>query len=111
MPSRTRGGCRPRADIVRVRISATGIAAARTLLDVHAHNIANVSTEGFRAQRAQLRSVEPRGGVRVAGFTEGDPDLVTDVVGLVAARAMYAANAKAFAALAETERSLIDVLG
>jgi flagellar hook protein FlgE len=92
-----------------VRIPATGLQAARTLLDVHAHNIANVSTEGFRAQRAELRSVDPRGGVEVAAITERDPDLVEDVVGLITAKTMYAANATVFALLAETERSLLDV--
>ncbi len=58
--------------------------AARTLLDVHAHNIANVSTD------------PPR-------------DLVSDVVGVLVARTMYSANAKVFAIMAETERTLIDV--
>ena len=70
-----------------VRIPASGMAAARTLLDVHAHNIANVSTDGLERQ----------------------PDLVEDVVGLITAQTMYAANAQAFAVLAETERFLLDV--
>ncbi len=68
-----------------MRIPATGLQAASTLLGVHAHNIANVSTEGFRT------------------------NLVEDVVGLVKATAMYGANAKAFALMAETERTLLDV--
>ena len=63
--------------------------AARALLDHHAHNIANVSTE------------------RAA--TESPPDLVSDVVGLIVARTMYSANAKAFVLMAETERTLLDV--
>jgi flagellar hook protein FlgE len=67
-------------------IPATGMQTAQSLLAVHAHNIANVSTEGF------------------AG-----PDLVEDVVGLVVAKTMYTANAKVLAVLAETERSLLDV--
>lgn len=83
--------------------------AARTLLDVHAHNIANASTDGFVARRAELRAVEPRGGVTVGVTTEAAPDLVGDVVGLVTAKAMYGANAKVLATLAETERALLDV--
>lgn len=98
-----------RADARTVHIPASGMLAARTLLDVHAHNVANVSTEGFAARRAELRAVEPRGGVTVAGTTEVAPDLVADVVGLVTAQAMYGANAKVLATLAETERTLLDV--
>ncbi|MDQ3742221.1 MAG: flagellar basal body protein [Actinomycetota bacterium] len=92
-----------------MRIPATGLQAARTLLDVHAHNVANVSTDGFRAQRAELRAIAPRGGVEVAAIGEREPDLVEDVVGLVTAKTMYAANAKALAVMAETERRLLDV--
>ena len=91
-----------------MRISASGMSAARTLLDVRANNIANVSTNGFRAQRAELRASE-RGGVEVASITEGEPDLVEDVVGLVVAKTMYSANAKAYAVRAETERALLDI--
>ena len=85
------------------------MSAARTLLDLRAHNIANVSTDGFRAKRAEIRALEPRGGVAVAGITEGESDLVEDVVGLVVAKSMYGANAKAFAVCDETERALLDI--
>jgi len=80
---------------IPVRIPAAGMQAALGLLDLHAHNIANASTPGFRAQR-------PDGGTQ-------EPDLVTDVVGLITARTMYTANAKAFELMAETERFLLDV--
>ncbi len=83
--------------------------AARTLLDVHAHNLANVSTQGFAAQRAELRSVEPRGGVAVGAITRGDGDVASNVIGLVAADALYGANARSLRALAEVQRTLIDV--
>ena len=99
----------PPADPDPVHSPASGMSAARTLLDVHAHNIANVSTEGFAAQRAELRAVEPRGGVSVAGITETAPDLVADVVGLVTAKAMYGANARVLATLVDTQRTLLDV--
>ena len=56
-------------------------------LAVHAHNIANVSTEAPALS----------------------PDLVADVVGVVVAKHTYAANARLLATMAETERSLLDV--
>jgi flagellar hook protein FlgE len=61
--------------------------AAQHLMAVHAHNIANVNTEGLQT------------------------DPVDDVVGLVVASHTYSANAKVFAVMAETERSLLDVRG
>ncbi|HEV2811746.1 MAG TPA: flagellar basal body protein [Solirubrobacteraceae bacterium] len=70
-----------------MRISATGMQAAQSQLAVHAHNIANVSTEALSP----------------------GPDLVEDIVGLITAKTMYAANATAFAVLADTERHLLDV--
>ena len=93
-----------------MRIPTSGLEAARALLDVHAHNIANVNTEDFVRQEAQLQAVEPRGGVAVAAITDaaGGPDLIEDVVGLMTAGLMYRANAKAFEVIAKTERSLLD---
>ena len=69
-----------------MHIPAAGVQRARLLLDIHAHNIANANTEGH-------------GG-----------DLAADVVGVIAASHAYAANARAFAITADTERSLLDVL-
>jgi flagellar basal-body rod protein FlgC len=97
------------SDARDVHIPASGMSAARTLLDVHAHNIANVSTEGFAAQRAELRSVDPQGGVAVSAVSPAAPDLAADVAGLVLAEAMYGANARMLASLVETQRTLVDV--
>ena len=93
-----------------MRIPTSGLEAARALLDVHAHNVANANTEGFVRQEAHLAAVEPRGGVAVAAITDaaGGPDLIEDVVGLMTAGLMYRANAKAFEVIAKTERSLLD---
>jgi flagellar hook protein FlgE len=68
-----------------VRIPTSGMQAALGLLDAHAHNIANASTE------------------------DADTDLAGDVVGVLIAAHTYSANAKVFAVIAETERSLLDV--
>ena len=72
-----------------MQISASGLQAAQRLFALHAHNIANVSTDPVDAQTM--------------------PDLVADVVGLIEAKALYAANARAFWLLVEVERSLLDV--
>ena len=72
-----------------MQISATGMQAAQRLFALHAHNIANVSTDPVEAQ--------------------GAPDLVADIVGLISAKTLYAANAKAFWLQVETERALLDV--
>ena len=92
-----------------MQIPASGMQAARTLLDVHAHNIANVSTDGFVAKRAELRAVEPRGGVEVSAVVDWEPDLAGNVVGLLTAKTLYAVNAGVLAIYAETERLLLDV--
>jgi hypothetical protein len=97
------------SDARNVHISASGMSAARTLLDVSAHNIANVSTPGFAAQRAELRAVEPGGGVDVAAVASAPPDLAADIGALVLAKAMYGANAQLLATLVESQRTLLDV--
>ena len=69
-----------------MRIPASGMHAAQVLVAVHAHNIANAHTEDYGA------------------------DLASDVVGVMIAKHAYTANARALATMAETERSLLDVL-
>ena len=72
-----------------VQISASGMQAAQRLFALHAHNIANVSTDPVEAQT--------------------EPDVVADIVGLISAKRLYEANARAFWLQAELERSLLDV--
>lgn len=94
-----------------MRIPLSGLTAARTSLDVRAHNIANLSTEGFDAQQVSLRAAEPRAGVAVESITQSDGvDPATEIVGVVVAKAMYDVNARVLRTQAETERSLLDVL-
>jgi flagellar hook protein FlgE len=97
--------------------SVSGLTAASTLLDVGAHNIANASTAGFRPQRVELSSRDPQQGVSVDAITAGEApaapdtsgtDLATEMVGLVVAKALYGANARAFDIAAETTRYLLD---
>lgn len=94
-----------------MRIPLSGLTAARTSLDVRAHTIANLSTEGFDAQQVALRAAGPRGGVAVESITRGEGlDLATEIVGTLVAKAMYDVNARVVRTQAETERSLLDVL-
>jgi flagellar hook protein FlgE len=102
---------------VSLGTSVSGLNAARTLLDVGAHNIANASTAGFRPQRVEFAAQPPQQGVAVTDSSEAAPppvaelsgtDLVSEMVGVAIAKTMYAANARAFQMRAETERYLVD---
>ncbi len=80
----------------------------QSLVDVAAHNTANLETEGFRPQRVEL--AEAPEGVRVAVTQhDGPADLVDQAVSLVVGRAMYGANARAFDVDAQTRGTLLDV--
>ncbi len=50
-------------------ISVSALNAFATRTNVAAHNIANVNTDGFQAQRAELETIPNDAGVRVAGLT------------------------------------------
>ena len=99
--------------------SVSGLNAARTLLDVAAHNIANVNTEGFRPQRVELRSLEPRSGVQ-ATVTEPPPgptapglsgtELPIEMVTTFIATHTYAAHARILNVLSQRDRYLLDLL-
>ncbi len=97
-----------------MRIAVSGLHAAQTSLDVRAHNLANLATEGFDASRVTLRAVQPLGGVEVDSVAPGAPgsgvDLTTEVVGVISARALYDVNARLLRAQVENDRSLLDVL-
>jgi flagellar hook protein FlgE len=78
-------------------IAASGLSAAQTGLRTHAHNLANLGTEGFR--RAQTVSTALPGGGTLA--TEGRAQapghaLLTDTVGLLQARHHFMANLAVF---------------
>lgn len=113
-------GAAPRtADSQRVHASVSGLQAARTVLDVSAYNIANVSTDGFRPQRVELRAVEPRGGVAatVTQAAEGPTapglsgtDVPAEMVNTIIAKHTYAANAQMLNVLSQRDRYLLDIL-
>jgi flagellar hook-associated protein FlgK len=95
-----------------MQISASGMHAAQTLFDVGAHNVSNISTQGYSSVRADLEPVEPKGGVAVGAIQralEPGVDLATEVVGITAAKLTYTANAGVARTVAETQRYLLDV--
>ena len=92
-------------------IPISGLHAAQTSFDVMANNVANIASEGFKPSRVELRPVEPRSGVDVAAITPSDEegtDLATEMVGMVVAKTMYAANARAFRVENDTVGALFD---
>jgi flagellar hook protein FlgE len=92
---------------------------ARTMLDVAAHDVANVSTPGFRPYRATATEAPGRAGA-VVGAVErsaAEPpagmsgtDLAVEMPELIVAGATYSANAVALRTQDETTGSLLDVL-
>ena len=78
-------------------ISLSGMNAAQTALDASAHNIANLSTAGFRREQVTQSAAE-NGGVRVSlsrATREGNA-LETDVVGQLVAKNQFLANLAVF---------------
>ena len=94
-------------------------------MEVSAHNVANLHTDGFRASRAVAREA-PGGGVatHVAPtddtapllledgelLTGSNTDLATEVVTQISARAAYGANLAALETAQESEEALLDIL-
>lgn len=100
--------------------------AALRMLDVSAHNTANLNTDGYRGQTVEMR--ETQGGVttRVVQSTGTGPvradaygnlfeasntNIVEAVTSGIIARHMFSANLAAFKRADEAERSVIDILG
>src|SRR4051812_41173298 len=46
-----------------LNIAVTGLTANQKAMEVTAHNLANVNTDGYSRQRAELTTTEPRMGV------------------------------------------------
>lgn len=99
----------------------------QTRLDVHAHNIANVNTSGFKASRLTQSEVSGLGGTRVAGiardssagpvedvegtYEEGsNTDLATEMVGLITAQRGFEANIPVIRTQDKMIGSLLDIL-
>jgi flagellar basal body rod protein FlgC len=94
-------------------------------LEVSAHNVANIATDGFQASRA-VGEERATGGVatRIVPTQDSPPLLLADgelltgsntdplaeVVTQISARAAYGANLAALEASLEAEQALLDIL-
>ena len=104
-------------------IALSGMRDAQLRLDVAAHNIANLNTDGFAPSRV-VSSEAPGGGVRStvqqlpapAPGTPGGPpapsatDLPTELVGMMTAELAYVANALVLRTQSEMTGTLLDML-
>jgi flagellar hook protein FlgE len=91
-------------------ISASGMQAAQTAARASAHNVANLSTAGFRREQVSFNAAAG-GGVTatVSRATVAGNALETDVVGQLAAKNQFLANLAVFKTGDQLMGSLLDV--
>ena len=92
-------------------ISLSGMNAAGSTLQVSAHNIANLATDGFRRQHAVQSSVLP-GGVSTTFAQAADPGHAAeaDMVGLLQAKKSVHANLAVFRARDRKVGAVVDAV-
>lgn len=94
-------------------ISAQALGVFGTALDVTAHNIANVSTEGYRSYSTNLADGQNGRGVQVADIArakEPGVDVATEMVGLIQTSDAYSANATMLRTADETTGYLLNAI-
>jgi flagellar hook-associated protein FlgK len=93
-------------------IAVSGMSAAQLRLQASAHNIANLSTEGFRRQQVQQTS-DPMGGVRasVTQVQRTGASLEADVVAQLQAKNDFLASLAVFRASDRMAGTLLDAFG
>lgn len=93
-------------------IAMSGLSAAQLRLQSSAHNIANLSTDGFRRQQVQQAST-PLGGVRTSITQAVQPGqtLEAEVVAQLQARTDFLANLAVFRTSDRMTGSLLDAFG
>ncbi|GAA6142597.1 flagellar basal body protein [Hydrogenophaga sp. 5NK40-0174] len=97
------------------RIGLSGMQAAQTRLNVTAHNVANVQTEGFQRQRVEQTANAETGGV-TARVTQPESAtgqnvdaLVEDMVEQKMAKNTYLANLQTVKTEQEMMGNLLDI--
>jgi flagellar hook protein FlgE len=90
-------------------IASSGMQAAQVRLNSSAHNIANLSTEGFHRQEVQTSQREG-GGVNaaVSSASAAGSALETDVVEQLQAKNAFLANLKVFKTANKLAGALLD---
>jgi flagellar hook protein FlgE len=91
--------------------AVSGMRDAAARLDVAANNVANASTEGFRAASV-VSSEVPAGGVQFAvtmHVLEG-VDVAAELIAAMVAEATFAANARILAQADRMDRRALDLL-
>jgi flagellar basal body rod protein FlgG len=91
------------------KIALSGMNAAQTQLDVAAHNLANLSTEGFKRQSV-VQTEQTGGGVKATvtrAPAEGSA-LETDIVSQLQAKHSFLANLAVFKTSNKLTGALLD---
>ena len=92
-------------------IALSGMNAAQTGLQVAAHNIANLNTEGFRRQQVLQSSVAPAGvSTTLTRSAESGEAMLTDMIGLLQSKNAFLANLAVFRHRDDTLGSLLDAV-
>jgi flagellar hook-associated protein FlgK len=90
-------------------IAVSGMQAAQTQLQASAHNIANLSTDGFHRQQV-VQSEQADGGVTTSVVRAADAgaDLQSDVVAQLQAKNAFLANLAVFKTGKKMTGTLLD---
>jgi len=94
-------------------ISAQALGALDVSLNTTAHNIANMSTEGYQPLRTDFADGPGGQGVEVASISRaqsGGPDLTRDMVGLMQIDQAYSANAAMIRTGEETSGTVLNMI-
>ena len=85
--------------------------AAQTSLQVAAHNIANLNTEGFRRRQVLQSSVAPAGvSTSLVRSAEPGESMLSDMVGLLQSKNAFLANLAVFRHQDDVLGSLLDAV-
>ena len=97
--------------------AVSGLLASSARVAASAHNIANVNTDGYKAQDSQGRvspsvsAAQPIGAgtVQVEAIEPSNVDVAKEFIDLIAAKATYEANAQVVRTSDEMLRESLDI--
>jgi flagellar hook protein FlgE len=92
-------------------IATSGMNAAQLGLQASAHNIANLSTEGFRREEVVQTEAANRAGVEASLTRAAEPgsSMETDLVGLLQSKNAFLANLAVFRTSDRMHGALLDI--